>query len=132
MNLNQVTIPSHDLITAVDFYKRLGLQLIVDSIPRYARFQCPNGDATFSIHHVEQPIQTDGLAVYFECNDLDERFAELQQQGIEFDLEPTDQQWLWREAHLRDPDGNRLILYHAGEYRKHPPWRVGGSEKDTE
>ena len=26
----------------------------------------------------------------------------------------------------RDPDGNRLILYHAGENRKHPPWRVDG------
>ena len=56
MNLNQVKIPSHDLIAAVDFYKRLGLQLIVDSISRYARFQCPNSDATFSIHYIEYPI----------------------------------------------------------------------------
>ena len=71
MNLNQVKIPSHDLIAAVDFYKRLGLQLIVDSISRYARFQCPNSDATFSIHYIEYPIRTDGLTVYFECDDLD-------------------------------------------------------------
>lgn len=127
MNLNQVTIPSRDLTTAVGFYKRLGLQLIVDSIPRYARFQCPNGDATFSIHHVEHPIRTDGLIVYFECDNLDDRFTELKHLGIEFDLEPTDQRWLWREAHLRDPDGNRLILYHAGKNRKNPPWRLGGS-----
>ena len=127
MNLNQVTIPSHDLTTAVEFYKRLGLQLIVDSVPRYARFLCPDGDSTFSIHHVEHPIQTEGLTVYFECDDLDEQFTRLQQQGIEFDLEPTDQRWGWREAHLRDPDGNRLILFHAGEFRKNPPWRVGGS-----
>ena len=127
MNLNQITIPSHDLTTAVVFYKRLGLQLIVDSVPRYARFLCPDGDSTFSIHHVEHPIQTEGLTVYFECDDLDEQFTRLQQQGIEFDLEPTDQRWGWREAHLRDPDGNRLILFHAGAFRKNPPWRVGGS-----
>ena len=56
-----------------------------------------------------------------------EQFTRLQQQGIKFDLEPTDQRWGWREAHLRDPDGNRLILFHAGEFRKNPPWRVGGS-----
>lgn len=47
MDLNQVTIPSNDVNRSVDFYRTLGLQLIVDSIPRYARFECPDGDATF-------------------------------------------------------------------------------------
>ncbi|MEM7380928.1 MAG: VOC family protein, partial [Bacteroidota bacterium] len=37
---------------------------------------------------------------------------------------PRDQSWLWREARLKDPDGNTLILYHAGENRKNPPWRI--------
>lgn len=97
MNLNQVTIPSNDLATAVEFYKQLGLQLIVDSIPRYARFQCPTGDATFSIHHVDHPIQTDGLTVYFECDELDNRCSELQKRGFKFDLEPTDQPWLAKQ-----------------------------------
>jgi len=131
MNLNQVTIPSHDLARAVDFYKQLGLQLIVDSIPRYARLQCLSGDATFSIHHVDHPIRTDGLTVYFECDDLDNRCHELQEQGVQFDMEPTDQQWLRREAHLRDPDGNRLILYYAGKNRKHPPWRVDNTTDNS-
>ena len=27
-------------------------------------------------------------------------------------------------AYLRDPDGNRLCLYFAGENRVNPPWRV--------
>lgn len=132
MNLNQVTIPSNDLVAAVKFYKLLGLQLIVDSIPRYARFQCPTGDSTFSIHHVEHPIQTEGLTVYFECEDLDERCRSLQRQGIKFDTEPVDQIWLWREAHLRDPDGNRLILYYAGKNRKDPPWRIDTASNNSE
>lgn len=124
MNLNQVTVPSHNLELSVKFYQRLGLQLIVDSIPRYARLLCPDGHSTFSIHHVDHSIQTAGLTVYFECEDLDSRCEFLQTQGIEFDLPPTDQSWLWREAHLRDPDGNHLILFHAGENRIHPPWRL--------
>jgi len=36
------------------------------------------------------------------------------------DIEP----YLWREAVLRDPSGNRIKLYHAGENRLNPPWRV--------
>ncbi len=124
MNLNQVTIPSHDLVRSVAFYQQLGLRLIVDSVPRYARFECPDGEATFSIHRVEDPVRTSGLSIYFECEDLDVRVAELKDRGIAFDLDPVDQRWLWREAHPRDPDGNHLILFHAGENRKNPPWRI--------
>ena len=64
------------------------------------------------------------MVVYFECEDLDTHVANLQQKGIEFDELPTDKPWLWREARLKDPDGNQLILYHAGENRKNPPWRL--------
>jgi len=124
LNLNQVTIPSHDLTKAVPFYQSLGLRLIVDSIPRYARFECPDGDSTFSIHHVDHPIRTEGLSLYFECEDLDRRVAKLKEQGIEFEHDPVDQRWLWREARLQDPDGNRLILFWGGENRKNPAWRV--------
>lgn len=50
MNLNQITIPSLDLEQSIPFYETLGLQLIVKALPHYARFECSNGDATFSIH----------------------------------------------------------------------------------
>jgi hypothetical protein len=44
--------------------------------------------------------------------------------GLSFDTPPTDQPWLWREARLRDPDGNPLCLFHAGRNRIDPPWKV--------
>jgi catechol 2,3-dioxygenase-like lactoylglutathione lyase family enzyme len=124
MRLNQVTIPSIDVARAVDFYKTLGLIQIVDSLPDYARFVCPDGDATFSIHRVEQVAGGESPVVYFECDDLDQTVAELAQRGIAFDSEPVDQSWLWREAYLRDPDGNLICLYFAGENRLNPPWRL--------
>ena len=37
---------------------------------------------------------------------------------------PADQAWLWREARLADPSGNVICIYHAGENRRFPPWRV--------
>ena len=49
MYLNQVTVPSLDLTKAIPFYVKLGLKLIVESLPDYTRFECPDGDSTFSI-----------------------------------------------------------------------------------
>lgn len=124
MKLNQVTIPSLDVFKAIEFYQTLGLKLIVHSHENYARFICPEGQATFSIHKVATLPSGDGISVYFECEHLDKRVEELKQKGIEFEQDPKDQPWLWREAHLRDLDGNRIILYHAGKNRVDPPWRL--------
>ena len=123
MNLNQVTLPSRDVTRGIAFYRKLGFTLIVDSAPRYARFECPDGGATFSLHEVQalSPPQT---VVYFECEDLDARCEALRAAGVAFESGPADQSWLWREARLRDPDGNEICLYKAGVNRRHPPWRV--------
>jgi len=123
MNLNQVTLPAKDLSRSIAFYEKLGLQLIVDSPPRYARFLCPTGDSTLSLHLVEEEIKP-GITLYFETEQLDETYEKLVAEGVLFDLPPTNQRWGWREAHLQDPDGNKLILFWAGEYRKNPPWRI--------
>lgn len=124
MNLNQITIPSKDLGVSVPFYQKLGLTLIVDALPRYARFVCPEGDASFSIHQVDDLPKGEGIYVYFELEELDERVGQLVSEGVIFDEMPTDKSWLWREARLKDPDGNQLILYKAGENRLNPPWRL--------
>lgn len=124
MNLNQVTIPSIDLLVSILFYEKLGLKLIVSSSDQYARFECPDGDSTFSVHKVKTRPTGQGIVVYFEEDNLDEKVVQLQKEGIKFDLLPTNQPWLWREAHLTDPDGNQIILFNAGENRKNPPWRL--------
>ena len=124
MNLNQITVPSTDVEKAIVFYKKLGLQLIVKALPNYARFECPEGDATFSIHYVNELSSGDGVYVYFECSDLDEHVGSLLKKGIEFEEVPTDKPWLWREARLRDLDNNQIILFYGGVNRKNPPWRI--------
>jgi catechol 2,3-dioxygenase-like lactoylglutathione lyase family enzyme len=124
MNLNQITVPSLDLTLAIPFYQDLGLNLIVQSLPHYARFGCPVGDSTFSIHKVEDLPTGDGIQVYFECEDLDDKVDGLIKKGIAFDELPNDKRWLWREARLTDPDGNGIILFYGGENRKNPPWKV--------
>jgi catechol 2,3-dioxygenase-like lactoylglutathione lyase family enzyme len=124
MNLNQITIASTNVEKATAFYTILGLKLIVDALPRYVRFECPDGDATFSIHEAESITQNNNVTIYFQDENLDALVQKLLKKGIIFTQMPEDKPWLWREAHLKDLDGNTIILYKAGENRKNPPWRI--------
>lgn len=124
MNLNQITVPSLDVAKSIAFYESLSLRLIVKALPHYARLVCPDGEATFSVHLVDQLPMGEGIVIYFEFEQLDKAVEKLVGSGIAFDEMPNDKPWLWREAHLKDPDGNRLILYHGGKNRLNPPWRI--------
>lgn len=127
MNLNQVTIPVTNLKRSIAFYQTLGLRLIVHSNDHYARFLCPEGTTTFSLH-LETAVATGNTSwIYFETPDVAAKVNELKQAGFQFESETTDQPWLWTEARLRDPDGHQLIVYHAGENRVNPPWRLSES-----
>jgi catechol 2,3-dioxygenase-like lactoylglutathione lyase family enzyme len=123
MKLNQVTVPATDLDRSIAFYQTLGFRLIVKA-DHYARFEIEDGETTFSLHLGE--AAGNGPSLYFECLALDARVVELKAKGVVFESDPVDQTWLWREAWLRDPAGNRLCLYLAGKNRRFPPWRIEG------
>ena len=120
--LNQVTVPARDLAQSIAFYETLGFTLIVRS-EHYARFEVGDGTDTFSLHLADAPA-ANGAQIYFECDDLDARVATLKAKGVVFDSGPEDKSWRWREAWLTDPAGVKLCLYHAGENRRFPPWRL--------
>ena len=122
--LNQVTVTGTNYERSVDFYRRIGLSQIIDSPETgYARFETAGG-VTFSVQidPDEKIIAT--TAIYLECDDLDQRVEALARSGIAFEHGPRNQPWMWREARLRDPDGNIIFFYKAGENRRFPPWRV--------
>jgi catechol 2,3-dioxygenase-like lactoylglutathione lyase family enzyme len=122
MRLNQVTVAVANVEEAVVFYSRLGLTPIVKS-PHYARFVCPEGDSTFSVHLGEPPAAP-STVIYFENDRLDMLVESLKEAGLKFDSDPVDERWLWREARLRDPSGNPICLFQAGANRLNPPWRL--------
>jgi catechol 2,3-dioxygenase-like lactoylglutathione lyase family enzyme len=124
MRLNQVTAAASDLEGSIAFYQLLGLKLIVKS-PLYARFELAHCEATFSLHVVEGAIPRENAPqLYFEVEDVEFETRRLKQAGVAIEREPTSQSWLWHEAWLRDPAGNAICIYHAGENRRHPPWRI--------
>lgn len=122
MNMNQITLPVSDMQAANRFYLALGFTQIVDT-PHYARFICPDGEASFSLSLEKEPFSNSAI-LYFEHQDLDNWVAQCQSRGIDFQQLPTEQRYLWREAITTDPSGNKLKLYWAGENRLNPPWRV--------
>ena len=122
MNLNQVSLPVKNMDTATKFYRQMGFTQIVDTL-HYARFECPGEGSTFSLSLSEGEF-FNGVVIYFEHEQLDDWVAQLKDSGVEFEQDPKDESYLWREAVLKDPSGNKIKLYWAGEDRLNPPWRV--------
>lgn len=122
MNLNQVTLAVTDMKEAVTFYLTMGFTQIVDT-PHYARFSCPDGEATFSLSLTDKVVDNHSV-IYFEHEALDDLYETLIGKGIVFEQAPTEQPYLWKEAILRDPSGNKIKLYWAGDNRLNPPWKV--------
>jgi len=127
LRLNQVTLGAPDMAASVAFYQKLGLRLIVDSAPRYVRFEFPETGqvepATLSLHEVAsdwRPVG-DGPLIYFEIDDLDAYLKDINLSPL---TPPKTQTYLWREADILDPAGNKIRLFQAGKARRFPPWRV--------
>jgi catechol 2,3-dioxygenase-like lactoylglutathione lyase family enzyme len=124
MRLNHVTLIVSNLDRSSRFYQALGLTPIVLEAPRYARLTFPTGDETLSLEVTGETLGLSQVQLYFECPDLDQTCARLKMRGITFEQDPTEMDYLWREARLRDPDGHQIRLYFAQDNRLNPPWRL--------
>ena len=118
-----MTVGATDLARSEAFYTRLGLRVIVRA-DRYLRFECPDGDGTFSVEAVADVRGDEAVTVYFEDRDVDGVVERMAAGGATVDQLPADMPWRWREARLRDPDGHRICVFWAGRDRHDPPWRV--------
>lgn len=120
------------MTASITFYEALGLTLIVDSAPNYVRFEFPSTEidepATLSLHQPRNGwvADTDQPLIYFEMDDLDVFLESLIQHNITPLVPAQTQSYLWREADILDPSGNKIRLFQAGENRRFPPWRIDG------
>ena len=127
LRLNQITLAAKDMAASVLFYEKLGLERIVDSAPRYVRFELPDDgqgtQATLSLHTAQTDFtHTPDIAlIYFEVDDVEAFLAEKDLKPL---TTPEMKSYLWFEADIEDPSGNRIRLFTAGENRRFPPWRI--------
>lgn len=122
MRLNHVTLPAEELAASISFYLALGLELIVKEAPRYARFAVDMA-STLSLE-VTEGGRVGDAEIFLCCDNVDTDAAAAVARGLVFDWPPTDQSYLWRTAGLRDPAGNRVVLFSAGGNQHFPPWRL--------
>jgi predicted enzyme related to lactoylglutathione lyase len=120
-----VSIPTHDLAAAVEFYgSTLGLENSVHMPERhYAEFE--TGNVTLSV----MDFQAAGMehnrnpnAIALHVDDVADARAELQERGVSFQGETFDT-GVCHMALFTDPDGNMLMLHHR--YAPRAP-RVSG------
>jgi predicted enzyme related to lactoylglutathione lyase len=64
-------------------------------------------------HPAWQPSR-DGTTVAFEVDDIDATIKKLKERGVAFDMEKTETPVCWM-AHVRDPDGNKLVAHKRKE-----------------
>jgi lactoylglutathione lyase len=124
MRLTNVRILVRDYETSFRFWRdTVGLPVRDgDDDGPYAEFE--TGDATLAIFTAAQMSNTTGvtsgrggrgaddLMVVLQVDDVDASVRDLEQRGVRFASQPTDQpDWGIRVAHFRDPDGNLAELF---------------------
>jgi catechol 2,3-dioxygenase-like lactoylglutathione lyase family enzyme len=129
MRLSQIRLLVDDFAACRDFYRDvLGLELTLETEGEfYAQFikegvflglykrqmmAAVVGTGGGDSRRAEQ----DTVLLGFEVDDVDHTVEALRAKGAEFVKGPQDQaEWFMRVAHLRDPDGNLIELFHALE-----------------
>ncbi|MBO0823424.1 MAG: VOC family protein [Actinobacteria bacterium] len=114
-----VSVPVSDQDRAKKFYtETLGLKLLRDdddSVPgiRWVQVGPPAGGAALTLVTWFDTMPAGSLrGLVVASDDLDRDYQRLRDLGAEFEEPPAQQPW-GREAVLRDPDGNQLVLQQA-------------------
>lgn len=100
-------LPSRDLPTTLEFYKKLGFHLVGRTNDEYAIIRRDECDIHFYAQSDLEP-KFNKSGCYFEVHDVDALGAELAAGCIELLHGAEDKPWHMRELKLLDPDGNVL------------------------
>ena len=122
--LNQVTVTGTNYERSVDFYRRLGLKQIVDSPEPAMRGSRPPAARPSRSRSTPTKRSSRPPPSISSATTSTSASSSLRAAALPFEHGPRNQPWMWREARLRDPDGNIIFLYKAGEARRFPPWRI--------
>jgi predicted enzyme related to lactoylglutathione lyase len=110
-----ISIPVHDQKRALAFYTdKLGFTIITDQPfddkQRWIELRIPKAETRvvlFTPDGEEKRIGT-MMNMSFECEDIDETYAELSKRGVEFEGPPQKQPW-GSYAMFKDSEGNRFV-----------------------
>jgi len=111
-----VSLPMRDQNRALDFYtEKLGFSILTDQPfddkQRWIELRPPKAETRVVLFTPEGHQDRIGTFsnVVFNCDDIEQTYAELKARGVEFLGEPQKQPW-GTYALFKDPDGNTFCL----------------------
>ena len=128
MRLTHVRLLVSDMGASYRFYKDvLGLPTTWDENPGYAEFEVGPESALAIFPRAEmgdavelRPGHGDRVVIVLSVENVDAAVGVLRAKGVEIGSPLDRPDWGIRVAHLRDPDGNLVELYHDIEWEHDP------------
>jgi catechol 2,3-dioxygenase-like lactoylglutathione lyase family enzyme len=114
--LKFVGIPTADQDRALSFWtEKIGFRIVTDQPmgegKRWIELAIPGAESGVVLFTPDG--HEDRIGSFFngsfECDDVDHTYRQLKDRGVEFQKEPTKQQW-GTYAIFKDPDGNSFVL----------------------
>jgi len=107
-SISAVTLATHDMGRAVQFYRMLGFQLIYGGEnAAFTSFRAGPGFLNLIVQPGEQHWSWWGRVIFYE-SDVDGLYARLVAAGCRPDTAPRNAEWGERFFHVTDPDGHEL------------------------
>lgn len=107
-SISAITLATHNMARAVDFYQRLGFELLFGG--EEASFSSlAAGSGYLNLAAQSHDVQWSWWGrVVFYVSDVDAFYRNAIEQGLVPDTEPRDAEWGERYFHITDPDGHEL------------------------
>ena len=106
--ISAITLATHDMSRAVQFYRRLGFQVIHGGEnASFTSFRAGTGYLNLTAQPAERQWSWWGRVIFY-VSDVDALHDRAVAQGLRPDTTPRDAEWGERYFHLTDPDGHEI------------------------
>ena len=104
-NINAITIATRDPQNSLLFYQKLGFKEVLRADMPFPWIQVSDGQLLIMLRKDDNRV----ISLTYYVNDIEQKVAELELQGIEFEIKPNAADFIKRYV-MRSPDGFNITL----------------------
>jgi catechol 2,3-dioxygenase-like lactoylglutathione lyase family enzyme len=106
--ISAITLATADMPRAVDFYRRLGFEILHGGVDRdFTSFRVGDGYLNLALRPGYTPVEPWGRTIFY-VTDVDVMYEMARDAGLEPETQPANAPWHERYFHILDPDGHEL------------------------
>jgi catechol 2,3-dioxygenase-like lactoylglutathione lyase family enzyme len=121
-SISAITLGTHDMGRAVQFYRSLGFELLYGGeAAAFTSFRAGTGYLNLTAQPEDKHWSWWGRVIFYVA-DVDGAYARARAAGWQPSTAPRDAEWGERYFHLTDPDGHELSFARplSGPHKSHP------------